>query len=56
MTRDEKYEWKVISYPSDEKLNETILLSEVDGWKVHHIDLSEYKILLQKPKSEMING
>ena len=52
----ESYEWKVVPYPDEQKLNEVIALSEVDGWKVYYIDLNEYKIILQKPKVERLDG
>tara|TARA_R100001594_G_scaffold71322_1_gene105914 strand:+ start:111 stop:275 length:165 start_codon:yes stop_codon:yes gene_type:complete len=52
----EAYDWKVVPYPDEEKLNEVILLSEVNGWKVHYIDLNEYKIILKKPKVERLDG
>jgi hypothetical protein len=53
---DKTYEWKIIPYPDEQKLNEVIALSEVDGWKVYYIDLNEYKIILQKPKVERLDG
>jgi len=55
MSRD-NYEWKVVAYADEAKLNEVIALSEVNGWKVSYIDLSEYKIILQKPKVERLDG
>ncbi len=54
--KDKNYEWKVVPYIDEEKLNEVISLSEVDGWKVYYIDLNEYKIILQKPKVERLDG
>ena len=51
----ESYEWKIVPYPDEQKLNEVITLSEVDGWKVYYIDLNEYKIILQKPKVERLD-
>ena len=55
MSKD-SHDYKVVPYPDEQKLNEVIALSEVDGWKVYYIDLNEYKIILKKPKVERLDG
>jgi len=51
-----KYDYKVVPFPDEQKLNEVITLSEVDGWTVYYIDLNEYKIILHKPKVDRLDG